>query len=122
MEYHNIVAYGNIADNAGKFLGRGDEAMITGRIQTRKWKHEDGTTASKTEIVAESIQFGAKTGQGRAGGGHNEERAETEAKAPPRAKTEATGAGKPLGPGYMSANKYPEPGKDGNPQPDDTPF
>lgn len=62
-EFHNIVVFGRPAETSAQYLKKGQGVMIEGRIQTRSW--DDKTTGEKkyrTEIVAESVQFGAKLG------------------------------------------------------------
>jgi single-strand DNA-binding protein len=64
-EYHNIVVFGRQAETSSQYLKKGQQVMVEGRIQTRSW--DDKNTNEKkyrTEIVAESVQFGAKTGGG----------------------------------------------------------
>lgn len=62
-EYHNIVLFGVQAENTAKFLHKGDEALVTGRLQTRSWE-KDGVKQYRTEILADSIQFGSKRNGG----------------------------------------------------------
>lgn len=64
-EYHNIVVFGRQAETSAQYLKKGQQVMVEGRIQTRSW--DDKTTNEKkyrTEIVADSVQFGAKSGGG----------------------------------------------------------
>lgn len=63
VEYHNIVVFGKQAETSAQYLKKGQGVLIEGRIQTRSW--DDKTTGEKkyrTEIVADSVQFGPKTG------------------------------------------------------------
>jgi single-strand DNA-binding protein len=60
-EFHNVVVFGKAAENCGKYLVKGQLALVEGRIQTRSWEHE-GQKQYRTEIVAESVQFGPKAG------------------------------------------------------------
>lgn len=60
VEYHNIVVFGKQADNVAKYMTKGSSLLVEGRIQTRSWEDENGTKKYRTEIVAESIQFGNK--------------------------------------------------------------
>jgi len=63
VQYHNITVFGKQAETAAQYLKKGQGALIEGRIQTRSW--DDKTTGEKkyrTEIVADSVQFGPKTG------------------------------------------------------------
>lgn len=68
-EYHNIVVFGRQAETSAQYLKKGQGVMIEGRIQTRSW--DDKTTGEKkyrTEIVADAVQFGPKSGGGSEGG------------------------------------------------------
>lgn len=66
-EWHNIVTFGKIAENCGKYLTKGASAFVEGRIQTRKWTDKEGKERQTTEIVAQNIQF--LGGKGGGGGG-----------------------------------------------------
>jgi single-strand DNA-binding protein len=59
-EYHNVVAFGKLADIMGQYLQKGRPVYIEGRITTRSWD-KDGQKQYRTEIVADSFQFGATT-------------------------------------------------------------
>ncbi|MBI3984031.1 single-stranded DNA-binding protein, partial [Candidatus Microgenomates bacterium] len=56
-DFHNIVAWGKLADLAGQYLSKGRKVMIVGRLQTRSWDGEDGKKNYRTEIVANEINF-----------------------------------------------------------------
>jgi single-strand DNA-binding protein len=58
-EYHNIVVFGRPAETSSQYLHKGDGVMIEGRLQTRSWE-KDGQKNYRTEIVADSVQFGEK--------------------------------------------------------------
>ncbi len=61
--YHNIVVWGKQAETSAQYLKKGQQVMIEGRIETRSW--DDKTSGEKkyrTEIVADRVQFGPKTG------------------------------------------------------------
>ncbi len=59
-EWHNIVAWRSLATTAEKFIRKGSQLYIEGKIQTRNWE-KDGIKRYTTEIIAESIQLlGAK--------------------------------------------------------------
>lgn len=60
VEFHNIVAWGKLAEICGKYLKKGGLALIEGRIKTRSWQAQDGTKKYRTEIIAESLQMGPK--------------------------------------------------------------
>ncbi len=59
VEYHNIVVFGKQAENCAKYLTKGSGVYVEGRLQTRSWD-KDGVKMYRTEIIAETVQFGAK--------------------------------------------------------------
>lgn len=59
-QFHNCVVFGKQAENASRYLVKGQEAMIEGRIEYRAWDKKDGTKGYATEIMADRIQFGQK--------------------------------------------------------------
>ncbi len=60
VQFHNIVVFGKQADITKQYLTKGSSIFVEGRIQSRNWDAQDGTKHSKTEIVAERIQFGPR--------------------------------------------------------------
>lgn len=58
--YHNVVVFGKTAENCAKYLTKGAGVYVEGRIQTRSWD-KDGVKQYRTEIIAETVQFGAKS-------------------------------------------------------------
>ncbi len=52
-----IVAWRKTAELCGKYLAKGSQAAISGRIQTRSYDANDGTKRYVTEIVADEVQF-----------------------------------------------------------------
>ena len=69
-QFHNIVVFGNQAENVAQYLRKGNSALVEGRIQTRSWDDKDGRKQYRTEIVADRVQFGPKAGTtGAADGG-----------------------------------------------------
>ncbi|MBN1983487.1 MAG: single-stranded DNA-binding protein [Chitinivibrionales bacterium] len=56
-EWHNIVAWGKLADLAHQYLKKGRSVYIEGKITTRSWDDKDGNKRYRTEIVANQIQF-----------------------------------------------------------------
>ena len=59
-EFHNIVAWGKLAEICGQYLVKGQLVLFEGRIETRSWDGQDGVKKYKTEIVAENMQMGPK--------------------------------------------------------------
>ena len=54
-EWHNIVAFGRLAEICGEYLAKGKQVYIEGRIQTREWQDRDGNKRRTTEIVANQM-------------------------------------------------------------------
>lgn len=59
-EFHNVIVWGKLAETATKFLIKGQECLIEGRLQTRNWDDKQGQKRYTTEVVADLIQFGQK--------------------------------------------------------------
>lgn len=62
-EYHNVTVFGRQAENCSKYLSKGNGAYVEGRLQTRSWE-KDGVKQYRTEIIADTVQFGPKGGGG----------------------------------------------------------
>lgn len=62
-EFHSVVAWGRLAEIVGQYLTKGGLVMVEGRIQTRNWTDQQGVKHWKTEIIAENIQLGPRSGQ-----------------------------------------------------------
>ena len=62
VEFHNIVVWGRQAEIVSKFLTKGALALVEGRLQTRSWDDKQGQKRKTTEIVAERVQFGPRSG------------------------------------------------------------
>ncbi len=58
VEFHNIVAFGRLAQIASQYLTKGKLIFVEGRIKTRTWEDQNGQKRSKTEIIAENFQMG----------------------------------------------------------------
>ena len=65
-EFHNVVAWGKLAEISGQILYKGRKALIVGRMQTRSWEGQDGVKRSTTEIVAAEL---SALGQSKGGEG-----------------------------------------------------
>lgn len=55
-EWHNIVAWRGLAELAEKYIKKGSQLYVEGKLQTRSWE-KDGVKRYTTEIVADNIQF-----------------------------------------------------------------
>ncbi len=54
-DFHNIVAWGKLAEICGQYLSKGKKIYVEGRLQTRDWEGTDGVKKYRTEIVAENL-------------------------------------------------------------------
>ncbi len=99
-DFHNVVVFGRQAETSAQYLKKGSSAYVEGRLQTQSWE-KDGVKQYRTEIVADRVQFGPRTG-GPQGGN-----------SAPASSSTATNA-----PQGNSAPEYPE--EDINPE--DIPF
>jgi single-strand DNA-binding protein len=74
-EYHTIVAWGRLAEISSQYLTKGSLIMVEGRLRTRSWQDQQGNKKFRTEIVAETLQFGPKGSEKSAsekGGSHEQ--------------------------------------------------
>ena len=87
-EWHNVVAWRNLADLAENFIRKGTQIYVEGRLRTREFTDQTGAKRYRTEIIADNIQLlgkrsdnpGAQDGgysqggyQGRQGGGYGQQ-------------------------------------------------
>ncbi|MBQ9400547.1 MAG: single-stranded DNA-binding protein [Bacteroidales bacterium] len=56
-EWHNIVAWRNSADIAEKFIRKGTQLYIEGRLRTRSWTDQTGAKRFTTEVTVDSLQL-----------------------------------------------------------------
>ena len=54
-EFHNIVAWGKLAELMEQLVHKGSKIYIEGRMQTRSWEGQDGGKRNRTEIVMEDF-------------------------------------------------------------------
>ena len=61
-EWHNIVAWRSTADVVERFVKKGTQVYVEGRIRTRSWDDQNGNKRYTTEIIADNLQLlGKKT-------------------------------------------------------------
>jgi single-strand DNA-binding protein len=61
-EWHRVVAFGKLAETCGKWLSKGRQVFVEGRIQTREWEDRDGIKRWSTDIVANDVRFLGRAG------------------------------------------------------------
>lgn len=83
-EWHNIVIWRGLAEVAEKYLKKGSLVYLEGKLQTRSYQAQDGTTRYTTEIVVDEMKMLNRP----EGGGGNHVPPPTE---PPMAKDKSYG-------------------------------
>jgi len=68
-EWHRIIAWQRLAEICGEYLSKGSKVYIEGRLQTRKWKDQNGIDRYTTEIVAREMKMLSPRTTGGGGGG-----------------------------------------------------
>ena len=56
-EWHNVVVWRNTADVVEKYVKKGTQVYVEGRIRTRSWDDQAGNKRYTTEIVADNIRL-----------------------------------------------------------------
>lgn len=79
-EWHNITAWRGLAEIAEKFLKKGQQIYVEGKLRTRQYQDKDGQTRYITEIVADEISMlgGRPHGESQGNGQANEQSAEAQ--------------------------------------------
>jgi single-strand DNA-binding protein len=73
-EWHRVVVWGKLAELCEKYLDKGRQCFVEGRLQTRSWDDKDGNKRYTTEVVATTVQFlGGQNAQARSGAGMHEQ-------------------------------------------------
>lgn len=56
-DFINIVAYSKLAEFINKYINKGLQVCVSGRLQTRNWDDDNGNRRYVTEVIAEEIDF-----------------------------------------------------------------
>lgn len=62
-EWHNVVVWRGLAEVVEKYVKKGSQLYIDGRIRTRTWDDRDGNKRYTTEIVADNLQMLGRKGE-----------------------------------------------------------
>jgi len=60
VNFFDVTTWTKIAENCSKYLKKGSQVAITGRLEQQRWQDKDGNNRNKIEIVAQSVQFMSK--------------------------------------------------------------
>lgn len=66
-EWHSVVLWRNNADVAERFIRKGSQIYIEGKLRTRQWTDQTGNKRYTTEVVADSLQLLGKRQDGEGG-------------------------------------------------------
>jgi single-strand DNA-binding protein len=74
-EWHNIVLWRGLAELAEKYIRKGKQLYIEGKLRTRSWEDRDGNKRYTTEIIADNITLlgGLQRREDQQGGGTQSE-------------------------------------------------
>lgn len=56
-DWHNVVVFGKLAEICAKHLSKGSKVLVEGKMKTRSWQAEDGSTRYRHEINAQTVIF-----------------------------------------------------------------
>ena len=56
-EWHNVVVWRGLAEIAEKYLKKGNQVYIEGKLRTRQWQDKDGNNRYTTEVVGDNMQM-----------------------------------------------------------------
>lgn len=56
-DFINIVVWGKIGENSAKYLSKGRQVAIEGKLQVRSYDGDDGKKRYVTEVIAERVEF-----------------------------------------------------------------
>ena len=63
-EWHNLVLWRNNADVAEKYIHKGSQIFVEGRLRTRQWTDQTGNKRYTTEVVVDTLQLLGKRPDG----------------------------------------------------------
>ena len=62
-----LVIWGTTAENFAKYLGKGREVLVEGKIQVRAYNDKDGNKRYATEVIVDSFYFCGSAGGNNSG-------------------------------------------------------
>ncbi len=54
-EWHNVVLWRGLAEISEKYLKKGNQVYIEGKLRTRSWQDQEGNTRYTTEVIADNM-------------------------------------------------------------------
>lgn len=105
-EWHTITLWRGLADIVDRYVRKGSQLYIEGRLRTREWTDKDNVKRYSTEILADNMQLLGSRSDGQQGA------------APAQQPVAQGGYQQPAQPAYQQPAAIPIPQDD----PDDLPF
>lgn len=56
-DFFTVICWRNLADMVGKYFKKGKEIIVSGEMQSRKWKDKDGNNRISWELMANGVDF-----------------------------------------------------------------
>lgn len=56
-DFFNCIAFSKLAETISRYVKKGDQVGLEGRLQTRNYTNKEGKKVYVTEIIAENIEF-----------------------------------------------------------------
>ena len=56
-DFFNCIAFSKLADTISRYVKKGDQVGIEGRLQTRNYTNKEGKKVYVTEIIVENVEF-----------------------------------------------------------------
>ncbi len=66
-EWHNVVLWRKLAEIGEKFLRKGSQVYIEGKLRTRSWEDQTGQKKYTTEVVGDIMQLLGRPSESNAG-------------------------------------------------------
>lgn len=57
-DFIDIVAWRSTGEFVSKYFTKGSMAVVSGRLQVRKWQNKEGENRYSTEVIADNVYFG----------------------------------------------------------------
>lgn len=70
-DFINCVAWRQTAEFVNRYFTKGRMAVVSGRLQVRKWQTHEGENRYVTEVIAESVYFGDSKKDTSSGGDYS---------------------------------------------------
>jgi single-strand DNA-binding protein len=68
-QWHRVIVWGTKGENVAKCISKGSHVMVNGELRTRSWEDDGGNKRYVTEVYANFVEFGPKSGGKKSGGG-----------------------------------------------------